>query len=125
MNPHQGSGAGQAFEDVYILGALIAHPLTTRDTLSTVLKIHESIRLPHANDVMNRSRKSGKLYEIGLPEYAALDKEINDPELLSGLGEAIRDVWKWAWTTDIDDDKTRAINILEKTIGSKVNRSKL
>ena len=61
MTPFQGSGAGQAIEDAYILAALLAHHGTTLSTLPTALKVYESIRLPLANNVQRASRDNGLL----------------------------------------------------------------
>ena len=63
MTPHLGSGGGVAIEDAYILGALLSSPLATIETLSDVLKIYQSVRLPIGNEVQSRSRSQGKLYE--------------------------------------------------------------
>ena len=114
MTPHQGSGAGQAFEDVYILAALLAHPLTTIETVHIALKVYENIRLPHANFVMRQSRRNGLLYEFNSPEFSSIDTEIESPEQLSELGPTIIKGWEWAWKTDVEDDKLLAINLFEE-----------
>ncbi|TDL26549.1 salicylate hydroxylase [Rickenella mellea] len=81
MTPHQGSGAGQAIEDAYIISALLTSPLTTFTPRSTssdtssntktrttmlheALKIYDAIRRPAGNDVQRRSRINGFLYEF-------------------------------------------------------------
>lgn len=56
MAPFQGSGAGQAVEDAYVLGSLLGHPAVTLKNLPTVLDIYQKIRLPHANEVQNVER---------------------------------------------------------------------
>ena len=114
MTPHQGSGAGQAFEDVYILAALLAHPLTTIETVHIALKVYETIRLPHANFVMRQSRRNGLLYEFNSPEFSSIDTEIESPEQLSDLGPTIIKGWEWAWKTDVEDDKLFAIKLFEE-----------
>ena len=68
MTPNQGSGAGQAIEDAYVLAALLTHPSVTRESIPRALKIYEKIRLPHGNDVQRRSRENGKLYEFAADE---------------------------------------------------------
>ncbi|THH02108.1 hypothetical protein EW026_g739 [Hermanssonia centrifuga] len=64
MAPHQGSGAGQAIEDAYILANLLGHPFTTLDTLSHTLKAYEHVRLPLANNVRTTSRNTGPMFEF-------------------------------------------------------------
>ena len=73
MTPFQGSGAGQAIEDAYILAALLAHPSTTLSTLPTALKVYESIRLPFANRVQKASRNNGLLTSFQDPRTSNID----------------------------------------------------
>ena len=58
MTPHQGSGAGQAIEDAYILGSVLGSPSVKLRTLPTALKIYEEVRLPSVNDIQRRSAKT-------------------------------------------------------------------
>ena len=115
MTPHQGSGAGQAFEDVYILAALLAHPLTTIETVHIALKVYETIRLPHANFVMRQSRRNGLLYEFNSPEFSSIDTEIESPEQLSELGPTIIKGWEWAWKTSLEEDVDRAVRMIQRS----------
>ena len=125
MTPHQGAGAGQAIEDAYILGALLSHPMTTRSTLSIALSTYESFRLPHANAVMERSRINGKLYdfadhrfaELGLREIGGRDGlgcSAGDMDKLRGLGQTLREGWRWAWETEVEADRKHACDHLEE-----------
>ncbi|KAI5116471.1 hypothetical protein M0805_001634 [Coniferiporia weirii] len=128
MTPHQGSGAGQAIEDAYILGTLLAHPLATHSTIRTALKVYEEVRLPHGNEVQRLSAENGRLYEFNNERFAELNKELCgenvqlsevDAGKLWEVGHAAVENWKWAWTTDIMDDQKRAISLLEKRIGEE------
>ncbi|KAH8111730.1 FAD/NAD-binding domain-containing protein [Phellopilus nigrolimitatus] len=125
MTPHQGSGAGQAIEDAYVLASILAHPLTTLESLPAALKVYEAIRLPHANDVQRRSRENGKLYEFTDPRFADLDlgdgatSSESDMQTLRKIGDAIFENWKWAWTTDIEDDRKKATALLEERVGGE------
>ncbi|THH08567.1 hypothetical protein EW145_g2622 [Phellinidium pouzarii] len=128
MTPHLGSGAGQAIEDAYILSALLAHPLTTLSTLPVALKVYEDVRLPHANDVQRRSAENGHLYEFNDSRFAGLDATLGDDDAqlnevdagkLRDLGHAATENWKWAWTTDIEDDRNMAIALLKERIEVK------
>ena len=80
-----------------------------------MLKVYEAIRLPHANDVQRRSRLNGRLFQFaeGLPET---DTGTIDLEKLKQVGNALMENWKWAWTTDIDDDLAKAVKMLEEQI---------
>ena len=39
-----------------------------------------------------------------------------DLEKLKQVGNALMENWKWAWTTDIDDDLAKAVKMLEEQI---------
>ena len=128
MTPHLGSGAGQGIEDAYILAVLLSHPLTTLEALPEVLKIYETVRLPHGNMVQRLSRLNGKLYEFADPRFADLGDKIQIAEggqlgedyekRLKELGDEIVKSWDWAWTTNIDDDKERAVGLLVEKFGN-------
>ncbi|THH08560.1 hypothetical protein EW145_g2621 [Phellinidium pouzarii] len=113
------TGAGQAIEDAYILGALLASPLTTLSTLPISLKVYEEVRLPHGNAVQQRSAGTGRLYEFDDPRFADLaNKELGEADkvTLSEIGDAAVELWKWAWTTDIEDDRSQAMALLKERV---------
>ncbi|KAL5522589.1 hypothetical protein ACEPAG_8606 [Sanghuangporus baumii] len=130
MTPHQGSGAGVAIEDAYILGALLAHPLTTLSTLPVALKAYETVCLQHGNDVQRRSRLQGQMYEYTDPRFSSLADRIisdtkecqDDMEELKALGDAFIANRKWHWETDAHDNLTKAIAILEAEVASEMER---
>ena len=117
MSPAQGSGAGQAIEDAYILATLLAHQRTTRATLATALKVYEEVRLPHANEVMRRSALSADIGSYNDPRFSDIvdgSSKGVDVGRLWDMGHAQMENWKWAWTTSIDGDEARAIKMLEE-----------
>ena len=61
--------------------------------------------------VMEASRKNGRLFELG-EEYAHFltPDEVSPP--IKKFGEAILENWDWAWTTDVDNDKKVAIEMM-------------
>jgi salicylate hydroxylase len=80
MEPHLGAGAGQAMEvrtiirrtdanssaakDAFVLGRLLAHPLTTLSNVSTALKAYQVVRLPFAQFVARESERNGCLMSL-------------------------------------------------------------
>lgn len=40
-----------------------------------------------------------------------------DPYSLKQIGEAMREGWKWSWTTDVQDDLNRALRLFEDKTG--------
>lgn len=128
MAPHQGSGAGQAIEDAYVLGSLLGHPSVTLSTLPIALEIYQKIRLPHANDKQRRSAEAALVYSFEDPRFAHFDapggkatRECtgDDAGSLWEMGHALVDGWKWAWTTSVEDDRLRAMNMLEESLRTK------
>ncbi|KIJ64574.1 hypothetical protein HYDPIDRAFT_90107, partial [Hydnomerulius pinastri MD-312] len=67
MEPHLGAGAGQAIEDAFILGRLLAHDLTREDNIPDALNVYQNIRLPVASDVLTRSQNVGRLMAFKSP----------------------------------------------------------
>ena len=74
MSPYQGSGAGQAIEDAYVLAALLADPRTTVATLPAALKIYQDVRLPFANKIQKLSRDHGYLAMLSDPRFSDIDE---------------------------------------------------
>lgn len=116
MSPHFTAGAGQAIEDAYILGRLLAHPRITALDVPAVLKIYESIRRPVANDAVERSLRLGGMYEFQpdtLPEGTNLEKiHAGDPQELSTLAEAMQEMYQFHWAELPERDWQRAEEML-------------
>lgn len=127
MTPFLGAGAGQAVEDAYILAAILAHPLVTLRTLPQALKVYEEIRLSFANEVQKKSAMAGNVVMFHDQRFAHLAAQKNgdrdweagrsvDPGKLWEVGHAYLELCKWAWITDAEEDKDRAIAQLEKRL---------
>ncbi|KAL6299978.1 hypothetical protein BKA93DRAFT_819684 [Sparassis latifolia] len=118
MLTHQGAGAGQAIEDAYILGRLLAHPHTNLTLVPDVLRIYEGIRLPFGSGVIRTTRKTGLLYEFNAPGYYDGTAPHDDGERLQlqALGEAIREQWKWQWEEPFDLQWEQAEEALEHLV---------
>ena len=117
MSSYQGSGAGQAVEDAYILATVLADPRTTLSTLPVALKVYEEIRLPHANEVMRRSQRSADICTFDDPSSSWLtgaSPDELDPGKLWDVGYDLLENWRWAWATSIDGDQARALQMLHE-----------
>ncbi|KAG1734939.1 uncharacterized protein EDB91DRAFT_577444 [Suillus paluster] len=64
MTPHFAAGAGQAIEDAFVLGRLLAHPLTTLDNVPAALKAYQDVRLPSAQFVARESERVGRIMDF-------------------------------------------------------------
>ena len=113
-------------EDAYILGSLLGHPAVTLETVPVVLRIYQEIRLPHANEIQRRSAQAAWLMSFQDPLSAHIvddpsgkgSKECSGDDVgkLWELGHAIVSLWMWAWSTDIENDREQAIDLLEKRL---------
>jgi len=90
MEPHIGAGAGQAIEDAYILGRLLAHAATTLDRLPQALKIYEDVRMSYARQVAEDSKANGVAYEFLRPGHAGCARTT---EILGDEARVIRERW--------------------------------
>ncbi|KAJ7509595.1 hypothetical protein B0H11DRAFT_1960233 [Mycena galericulata] len=114
MTPHQGSGAGQAIEDAYILATVLGHRSTTRETLPRALGIFDKIRRPEAIRVMEASRMNGRYFSfavdgVDFSRYAG-------PQLwdkLQKLHNSVVKNWEWTWSTSVDGSVQEALRMLE------------
>ncbi|KAL6301495.1 FAD/NAD(P)-binding domain-containing protein, partial [Sparassis latifolia] len=117
MTPHQGSGAGQAFEDGYILASLLGHPSVTRTTVNHALHVYDAIRRPFAQDVQRRSRNTGILYQLNGADCQTLSEEDSASgavplEKLEGVAHAIDGMMNWMGVGSAMTERSRALNML-------------
>ena len=125
MTPHQGSGAGQAVEDAYILALLLSHPKTTLKTLPDALKVYEEIRRPLATEVQKGSFAAGTVFDFLAPESLEVrdfgkNGNVGDEDFgkLWNLGHMLCDRWRWAWTTGSTGVEEQAISMLEARLAN-------
>ncbi|KAG5351984.1 hypothetical protein C0989_004278 [Termitomyces sp. Mn162] len=116
MSPQQASGAGQAIEDAFLLSTLLGNRLTTLENVTEALSIYDKIRRPIAMEVAARSLVNGRLFGLQLPGVPLA----NDPDRLPELGDAIKDNWKWTWTTTLDSALEEAQNMFTAATSSRV-----
>ncbi|KAJ7080838.1 FAD/NAD-binding domain-containing protein [Mycena epipterygia] len=107
MTPHQGVGGGQAIEDAHILGRLLAHPLATKEKISAILKLYEDLRLSPTQEVAEKSRVNGTMYEFNHPNFLFNDPTHPDGpsrEELEELGNAVGLSFTWLADGNIEED---------------------
>ena len=119
MTPHQGAGAGQSievsllaskteyntfkshsFKDAYILAGILSHRSVTLENLPEALKAYEHVRLPFVNDIVERSRNAGALYEL---------RSVHGDNYTT-LGQAIDNQWPWVESEDPAAQLERALD---------------
>ncbi|RPD61072.1 FAD/NAD(P)-binding domain-containing protein [Lentinus tigrinus ALCF2SS1-7] len=118
MSPNFGAGGGQAIEDAYILGRLLADPYVSLAHIPAALHIYERVRLPFANDILRRGREVGLMYEFNALGYydGSATTEEKERAQLNALGEAIRKMWQWQWTESVDSLWMQAEGELETLV---------
>ncbi|KAG1859289.1 hypothetical protein F4604DRAFT_1793252 [Suillus subluteus] len=89
MTPYFGAGAGQAMEDAFVLGRLLAHPLTTLDSVPAALKAYQDIRLPFSQFVARESARTGRMYDFDMSSTANVQEELEIQK------EKIFAQWEW------------------------------
>ncbi|KIP04663.1 hypothetical protein PHLGIDRAFT_183112 [Phlebiopsis gigantea 11061_1 CR5-6] len=118
MTTHFGAGAGQAVEDAYILGRLLAHPrVHDASTARAALGVYDAVRQPIGSDAVERSLRLGFLYEF---QAAYLPADVDraracasDVAELARLGAAISEVYEFHWAAMPEQDWERAQGLLE------------
>jgi salicylate hydroxylase len=65
-------------KDAFVLGRLLAHPLTTLDNVPTALKAYQDVRLPFAQFVARESERAG--YMLQLDAHGHYDDRENERE---------------------------------------------
>jgi len=102
MLPHLGAGVGQGLEDVYTICRLLSHPTTTKSNLDVVLKVHDTIRRPRANMVLERSIRMGEIYDsFGPNHYSTEDMRRHLPGM-----------WEPVLLHDLEAEVTEAIEAM-------------
>jgi len=114
MTPNQGSGAGQAIEDAYLLATVLGHPGTNRNNVHRALKVYDAIRRPAAHTAVEMSRINGRYFTF---ELDGVDLDTVHPrqqwDSLQRIGKAVVKNWEWAWTTSFRSTLQDALHMLE------------
>ncbi|GFP56397.1 hypothetical protein ACSS6W_006673 [Trichoderma asperelloides] len=101
MLPHQGSGAGHAIEDSFVMGQAIKAFFENPSVgLETYMKLYQETRLPRAQRAQLTSRQAGDVYEMQGPEFAGLVFE----QRLQVIHDKFKDRMTWVWGHDLEAD---------------------
>ncbi|KAI0329969.1 FAD/NAD-P-binding domain-containing protein [Cubamyces sp. BRFM 1775] len=123
MTPHQGAGAGQGFEDAYVLGRLLGQPGVAREHIPVLMRIYDETRRPVAQSVAACSLKSGQMHSFIAPELNNISPELsgngNGPtqEQLRHVVEMIERLKDWRKGTTVEKDCQAAIQKLHEELG--------
>lgn len=96
--PHQGSGAGQCFEDALILSHLLGKVHNDCD-LQTAFQVYDLICRPRGQEIVRTSDEAGRLFTFSDPEYG---------DDIAKIVENANKRFLWIWTHDLEADLKRA-----------------
>ncbi|KAF7525070.1 hypothetical protein G7054_g11196 [Neopestalotiopsis clavispora] len=104
MTPWQGAGAGQAFEDAMILGALLGKS-TSRSDIRAAFRAFDVIRRPRCQKIIDSSRGTGQIMcgqdaEVGLES--------------SKIRDSLAHRWDIIVAIDLDRHREDALALMEK-----------
>ncbi|KAG2131627.1 hypothetical protein DEU56DRAFT_452975 [Suillus clintonianus] len=112
MTPNFAAGAGQAMEDAFVLGRLLAHPLATLDNVPAALKAYQDVRLPFSQFVARESRRTGRM----IVDPPSTDRENAQAEL-EILKEKILAQLQWEDKDDAVGEWLEAERKLQESVG--------
>lgn len=97
--PWQGAGAGQAFEDAAVLGALL-ESTTSAEGIEAAFKAYDIVRRPRCQRVIDSSRGTGEI-------ACGQNKDIGlDPDKLRN---ALATRWAFIFAMDLETHKQEAL----------------
>ncbi|KIW13655.1 hypothetical protein PV08_08846 [Exophiala spinifera] len=117
--PHQGQGAGMAFEDSLILSGVLSKvlgpdpeiPTETRASDSSIdakieacFRAYDTVRRPRTQEVCRTSREMGEMIEFTLP---GIGRDLT--KMKSNLDKRM----DWIWDLDLQAEVQRAVDIAE------------
>ena len=101
--PHQGSGAGMALEDAYVLLSLLGH-VRRAEELEIAFEAYDHVRRPRDMKLVETSRACGEVYEFLGPETG---------DDVQKIDENLRRRYDWIWDEDVAGEFTRALEFFE------------
>jgi salicylate hydroxylase len=92
--PHQGQGAGMAFEDAYILSQLIGHARTA-DDLEGSFRAFDAVRRPRTQRLVETSREAGRIWAF---------REAGIGDDIEKVKRAAQGRQNWLWFEDLEGE---------------------
>nr|VWO96890.1 Mannitol 1-phosphate dehydrogenase [Ganoderma boninense] len=113
MLPYQGAGAGQAFEDGFVLSLVLSSSSVTLSNLPAALKIYDDLRRPFSQRVQRGSARNGNYHlrrtGSGWENISEEDSRAGryPHEWLKYIAEDVRAQMRWTFEANIEDDRAR------------------
>ncbi|KAH9921675.1 FAD/NAD-P-binding domain-containing protein [Epithele typhae] len=121
MTPNQGSGAGQAIEDGFILATILSQPGVSRATLPEALEIYDALRRPVSQGVHRRSRQTGHIVSLesaGWENVSAAESARGGfpKDMFDRVGAEIEKEMAWVGASSVMDDRARACEMVRERL---------
>ncbi|KAI0723586.1 hypothetical protein C8Q76DRAFT_614964, partial [Earliella scabrosa] len=122
MCPHLGAGAGQCFEDAWLLAQFLGQPGTTRQKAPLALRVWDEIRRPFSQKVAALSRRSQQLHHLDAPEFAELTEEASATgngltiEQIAETGKEMERIREWRDYSDIMEENATALRRFDSAL---------
>ncbi|KAI0750646.1 FAD/NAD(P)-binding domain-containing protein [Daedaleopsis nitida] len=122
MCPHLGAGAGQCFEDGWLLGQFLGHSLVTRENVTEALRVWDEIRRPFSQNIVALSRRSEQLHHLNTPELSHLTEEQSasghglTAEELEDIGRDMERIREWRDYSNILEENAAALRRLQDAL---------
>ncbi|KAI1612438.1 hypothetical protein EDD36DRAFT_236733 [Exophiala viscosa] len=112
--PHQGQGAGMAFEDSFVLSGVLGKVLgpsregaeasasTVNAKIEACFRAYDAVRRPRTQKLCKTSREMGEMIEYVAPEFG---------DDLAKIKDNLDQRMDWIWDVDLPAEVQRAIDI--------------
>lgn len=114
--PHQGAGAGQAFEDALVLANLLANDNIKRaEDIESAFAAFDSIRRPRTLKVVETSRENGEI---------CMKKGEETQDDLDKIKKNLDKRFDWIWYNNLGEQVDQAVGKLKDIKGSEFDEDK-
>lgn len=104
--PHQGSGAGMALEDAFIMSNLLGC-MEREEEIEVAFKAYDKVRRPRTQELVKTSKECGELFDFE-------DESVGDD--LERFRENIGQRMKWIWHEDLQEHLMEAKRAMESIL---------
>ncbi|KAF4536986.1 Mannitol 1-phosphate dehydrogenase [Lasiodiplodia theobromae] len=104
--PHQGSGAGMAVEDAWLMAALLADVKDAKD-VQAAFNAFEKVRIDRTHRLVTTSNEAGRLYDFELPGCEDDVKKI---------AANLQSRMSWIWEEDLERELVDARKVFNEEV---------
>ena len=105
----QGSGAGMAMEDAYILSSVIGQ-MRNANEFEAAFAAYDHVRRPRDLKLVTTSREAGELYEF---QGEGIEDDVKK------MDEKLKVMYDWIWGENLEDEYTEVMKIFNESRKTK------